>query len=158
MVIRPGLREIAGDIVFASAFPDAEVSRRVNSLVTRIEAKHHLAKRDKVPAAFRFWFDVQQNVIRLIQKNRKSKIRNPKSANRPAAPEPATRHRPSAVSYRVVVNESIDRAVELPSATTVRPAVGGMIIAPHVGYICGRPAAMFRSLLWALRHISSHCL
>ena len=51
--------ESAGDVVFAAAFPGAEVARGGNALVAGIEAQHDFAQAHQVPHAFAFWLDVQ---------------------------------------------------------------------------------------------------
>jgi hypothetical protein len=51
------LRYVPPDVVFAAAFPDAKVPRRMDSVITRIKTKHHFAKRNDIPRAFGFWFE-----------------------------------------------------------------------------------------------------
>ena len=49
--------EAAGDVVFAAAFPDLERARGVHAALAGVEAQHHLAEADLVPAAGRFVLD-----------------------------------------------------------------------------------------------------
>ena len=46
--------EPARDVVFAAAFPYAELSRRGDALVARIESQHHFAERDEIRFATTF--------------------------------------------------------------------------------------------------------
>ncbi len=43
--------QAAGYVIFAAAFPGAKIPGRGHALVARIEAQHHFAQADKVPAA-----------------------------------------------------------------------------------------------------------
>src|SRR6266567_5617064 len=45
------------NVVLASALPNLKRPRGMNSSFTRIEAKHHLAEADQIPAAVLFRFD-----------------------------------------------------------------------------------------------------
>ena len=43
--------QAAGHVVFAAAFPNLELARRVNPVVAGIEAQHDFAERKAIPAA-----------------------------------------------------------------------------------------------------------
>jgi len=53
--------ETACYVIFATAFPDVETPRCVNSPVTGIEPQHHFAEADDVPFAVIFWLNIQHD-------------------------------------------------------------------------------------------------